>query len=81
MLISYERMCALFFEMGSGLQDNKNPIYEISKKDGFITLPGMTLTKKIGWIKLILFQVYLLKFKLSDQINIKKQKRKDEIVP
>ena len=41
--------------MGSGLQDNKNPIYEISKKEGFITSPGMTLTKKIGWIKLILF--------------------------
>lgn len=41
-------MCALFFEMGSGLQDNKNPIYEISKKEGFITSPGMTLTKKIG---------------------------------
>lgn len=46
LLISYERMCALFFEMGSGLIDNKNPIFEISKKEGFITSPGMT--KKLG---------------------------------
>ena len=42
LLIAYETICALFFEMGSGTQDNKNPIFEISKKEGYITSPGMS---------------------------------------
>jgi len=28
--------------MGSGLQDNKNPIFELSKKEGYVTSPGMS---------------------------------------
>lgn len=39
-------MCALLFEMGSGVKDNQNPIYESAKgKEGMTTTPGMT--KKI----------------------------------
>jgi hypothetical protein len=26
-LLTYEEMCALLFEMGSGVKDNTNPIY------------------------------------------------------
>ncbi len=39
-------MCALFFEMGSGLKDNTNPLFELSKKEGFVTSAGMTKTFK-----------------------------------
>jgi len=28
--------------MGSGLVDNTNPVFEISKKEGYITSLGMT---------------------------------------
>jgi hypothetical protein len=32
--------------MGSGLKDNTNPVYEISKNTGYVTTAGMT--KKFG---------------------------------
>lgn len=31
-LLTYEEMCGLLFEMGSGDKQNTNPIYEIAKK-------------------------------------------------
>lgn len=42
-ILTYEEMCALMFEMGSGIKDNINPIYESAKHGyGLITTPGMT---------------------------------------
>ena len=32
-LLTYEEMCGLLFEMGSGLKDNQNPIYEMAKSN------------------------------------------------
>ncbi len=46
LLVTYQDMCALFFQMGSGLKDNTNPVYEISKNTGYVTTAGMT--KKFG---------------------------------
>ena len=45
-ILTYEEMCGLLFEMGSGVKDNKNPVYESAKGyHGQVTTPGMT--KKI----------------------------------
>lgn len=42
-LMSYEDLCGLLFEMGSGNKDNSNLIYEYAKNDGgYVTTPGMT---------------------------------------
>lgn len=42
-VMSYEQVCGLLFEMGSGVKDNTNPIYEFAKSDGgFVTTHGMT---------------------------------------
>ena len=30
-ILTYEEMCGLMFEMGSGKKDNQNPIYESAK--------------------------------------------------
>jgi hypothetical protein len=36
-------MCALLFDMGSGLKDVQNPIYELAKSNnGWGTTQGMT---------------------------------------
>ncbi len=52
-ILTYEEMSALLFEMGSGLKDNKNPVYEGAKTHkGITTTPGMT--KKQWWNKIIL---------------------------
>ena len=41
-------MCGLLFEMGSGLKDNQNPIYEMAKSNnGLGTTQGMS--KKLIW--------------------------------
>ena len=41
-------MCALLFDMGSGLKDNKNTIYELAKSNnGWGTTQGMS--KKLIW--------------------------------
>jgi len=42
LILSYEEMCGLFFEMSSGVKDNVNPIYELSQKEGMVTSPGMS---------------------------------------
>lgn len=42
-VITYEEMCALLFQMGSGVKDNKNPVYEMAKlNSGLGTTQGMT---------------------------------------
>lgn len=42
-IMTYEDFCGLLFEMGSGLKDNTNPVYEMAKKEGgYSTTPGMT---------------------------------------
>lgn len=41
-------MCGLLFDMGSGVKDNINPIFEVSKGiNGMITSQGMS--KKLSW--------------------------------
>lgn len=50
-------MCGLLFEMGLGVKDNKNPIYEIAKtNDGWGTSQGMT--KKFWFMMKLLLKWY-----------------------
>lgn len=56
--------------MGSGLVDSTNPVFEMSKKEGYITSPGMT--KRFVWIYFLSF--YFKFNKLLDYYN----KNKDE---
>jgi len=60
-VLTYQNICGLFFEMGSGVKDNKNPVYELAnQKEGSITTPGMT--KKLHWmIYQIIYENILLK--------------------
>ena len=47
-ILTYEQMCALLFDMGSGLKDNKNTIYEMAKSNnGWGTTQGMS--KRLIW--------------------------------
>lgn len=42
-ILTYEQMCGLLFEMGSGVKDNTNPIYEMAKSNnGLGTTQGMS---------------------------------------
>jgi hypothetical protein len=42
-IMTYDEMCGLLFEMGSGVKDNPNFIYENAKKTGNYTVThGMT---------------------------------------
>jgi len=42
-ILTYDEMCGLLFDMGSGVKDNVNPIFETSKGlNGIITSQGMS---------------------------------------
>jgi hypothetical protein len=42
-VLSYEQLCGLLFEMGSGVKDNPNIVFELSgTANGNITTHGMT---------------------------------------
>ena len=46
-------MCGLLFEMGSGVKDNTNPIYELAKSNnGYGTTQGMS--KRLFWFALFI---------------------------
>lgn len=42
-ILTFDEMCGLLFDMGSGVKDNSNPIFETSKGiNGMITSQGMS---------------------------------------
>lgn len=42
-ILTYEEMCGLLFEMGSGVKDNPNPVFELAKNTtGMATSQGMS---------------------------------------
>lgn len=57
-LLTYEEMCGLLFEMGSGNKDNTNPVYELAKSNnGWGTTQGMS--KKLIW-KTSILSIYVV---------------------
>lgn len=64
-------MCSLLFDMGSGLKDNKNTIYEMTKSNnGWGTTQGMS--KKLIWFHKALLIFFMIEFNSIPKYFMKK---------